>query len=44
VSGKKECYWKIGDMEAKEAAAHTAIKTMLSQLVKLWPGEWGHTQ
>jgi hypothetical protein len=37
---KKEFYWKIGDTVAKEAA-HTAIQTMLSQLVELWPCERG---
>jgi hypothetical protein len=37
---KKEFYWKIGDTVAKEAA-RTAIQTMLSQLVELWPRERG---
>jgi hypothetical protein len=37
---KKEFYWKVGDTAAKEAAC-TAIQTMLSQLVQLWPRERG---
>ena len=37
---KKEFYWKVGDTAAKEAAC-TAIQTMLSQLVAVWPRERG---
>jgi hypothetical protein len=38
---KKDFYWKAGDKKAKQAAK-TAIQTMLSQLVQLWPRDRGN--
>jgi hypothetical protein len=38
---KKDLYWKAGDVLAKEAAK-MAIRTMLAELVLLWPRESGN--
>lgn len=38
---KKDKYWKRGDKEAKHVA-RSAIQTMLSELMKLWPRKQGN--
>jgi hypothetical protein len=38
---KKDKYWKRGDKEAKQVA-RSAIQTMLSELMKLWPRQEGN--
>jgi hypothetical protein len=38
---KKDLFWVAGDVEAKESA-RTAIRTMLAELVLLWPRESGN--